>query len=638
MTRLGRPDRDARSACLVAGILAALVYLNALPNQFAYDDIHIVVQNTAIQSLETLPGAILAPYWPIADGRELGLWRPVTTALLGVQYVLGGGAPLLFHVVNVVAHVAVTVLVTLLLAELMTIPAALAGGLLFAVHPVHVEAVANVIGLSEILSTAALVLACLVHVRGGESYGWGRTLGIGALYLVGFGAKESGVTLPGLILLLDAARGTLGFRELPRYLRDRWRVYLVMLLVAIAVLATRLHVLGSFASAYAPLGGELLEEIPRIWTLGEIWLHYVRLWAFPLDLYADYSPNVIPISLGWGLDNAVGAALALLILTVALLAWRRPRMGEGIDTARIAAFGVVWFVIAISPTSNTVILSGVLLAERTFYLPSVGLAAATGWLVTRLARDRPRGAWIALVVALAASGVRTWTRNTTWYDGSHVFTTMVRDAPHSGRSQWVLGDQFLLAGDTSAALRSYRAAISLLGTSYHLLAEIGRSLVDYGKYDGGERLLTFAAAEYPEYSSAYRVLSASRAEIGDAEGTERWARAALERQRPGEDAARHHLLAWALAAQGRMDEAAEERALGEEIGGRAVFWQGYMYEAYAARSDGLLDRAVAKLDTAWAAARTEVGRYAIDSVRVSEFGLESRLEGAPEAQPGTVGR
>jgi hypothetical protein len=60
--------------------------------------------------------------------------------------------------------------------------------------------------------------------------------------------------------------------------------------------------------------------------------------------------------------------------------------------ARIAGFGAGWFLLAISPVSNVFFVSGVLLAERTLYLPSVGLAAVTGWLFLRLARQRPRGA------------------------------------------------------------------------------------------------------------------------------------------------------------------------------------------------------------------------------------------------------
>jgi len=622
MTRLGSPLSDPKSAYLLVGILAALVYLNALGNQFAYDDVHIIVENPEIQALETLPGALVTPYWPTAYGRELGLWRPVTTALFGVQYALGGGSPLIFHIVNVLAHVAATLLALMLFLELISLPAALAGAAVFAVHPVHVEAVANIVGLSEIVSTCALLAACIVHIRSGERSGWREALAVGALYAVGFGAKESGVTLPGLIFLIDAVRARLGFRDLPDYLRRRWPVYAAMLGVAVALLAARVVILGSVAHPFAPLGADMLNEIPRIWTLGEIWLHYVRLWVFPLDLSSDYSPNVLRVWTSWGVTNTVGAVMAVLVLLVALLAWRRPHLRPDTDSSKAAAFGVVWFLIAISPTSNTIFLSGVLLAERTLYLPSVGLAAATGWLIVRLAQERRRVAWGALVVIIVGSSVRTWTRTPAWYDTNTVFTVMMTESPHAGRSQWALGDQFMRAGQTSLALQSYRAAITLLDTSYQLITEIARSMISHEHYQGAERLLGFAMMDEPEYSTAYRLMAASRAEQGDVVGTERWSRDAIEVQEGTPDAARHHLLAWSLAAQGRWDEAIEQRAIGDELA-RPVFWQGFMYDAYAHWRLGDTIAAYASIDTAWTSVVSQAGREAIDSVRVTEFGLET---------------
>ncbi len=620
---------------MTVGVVAGAVYLNSLPNGFAYDDHHIVATNANIQSLETLPTALTTPYWPGLYGRELGLWRPVTTGLFGVQYLIGGGGPLIYHVVNVLAHVAASLLALLVFWELLAAPAAFAGALLFAVHPIHVEAVANVVGFSEVFSTAALLGACLVHLRSGAVSGWRAAWMIGLLYALGFGAKESGVTLPGLIFLLDAARGRLGMSDVPRYLRDRWRTYLVMLLVAAALLAGRFAILGSIANPFAPLGADLLREIPRIWTLGEIWLHYVRLWVFPLDLAADYTPNVLPISVGWNLTNTVGAALSVLILATALIAWRRPAMSSGSVTARAAAFGVVWFVIAISPTSNTLFLSGILLAERTLYLPSVGLAAATGWLIVRLAQDRRRVAWGALAVAVMLSSARTWTRNPTWVDTDTVFRTLLAEHPHSGRSQWAIGDQFIRGGQRSEGLLSYRAAINLLGTSYQLMTEIARSMMNYEEYRGAENILKFAIQDSPQFALGYSLVAAVRAEYGDAQGTEEWSRLSLERYEP--DAARQHLLAWSLAAQGDFEEAAVVRERAEEIA-RGVFWQAFMYTAYAARETGDTATALAAIDTAWAQVMTETGRFAIDSVRVADFGLESyRIEGAEDERPPASG-
>ena len=393
MNRFASPLRDPRAAAAVVGLVATLVFGNSLANGFAYDDDRIVVDNVGIQSLETLPAAVFeTPYWPDSSGEQLGLWRPVTTALLGLEYVVSGGSPRMFHAVNVVAHMVASVLALLLFVELMSLPAAFAGGLIFAVHPVHAEAIVNVVGVSEAISTIFVLAACLVHLRAGRRSGWTHALAIGSLYALGFGAKESAVTLPALLFLLDAVRRRLTPGDLPTYVRDRWRPYVVMLSVAGAMLWLRLQVLGAIASPLAPVGADVRTEIPRIWTLAEVWGHYVRLWLFPLDLSADYSPNVIPVSVSWHAANLTGVVLALGILTLALLVWRRGATETGRDMARIAGFGAGWFLLAISPVSNVFFVSGVLLAERTLYLPSVGLAAVTGWLFLRLARQRPRGA------------------------------------------------------------------------------------------------------------------------------------------------------------------------------------------------------------------------------------------------------
>lgn len=618
--RLGSPLRDRRSAYLLVGFLAVLVYLNALPNDFAYDDYHIVATNTNLHQIDTFDDALVTPYWPGAYGRELGLWRPVTTLIFGVQHVAADGDPLIFHMVNVLAHLAVSVVLLALLYELLSAPAAFAGALIFAVHPVHVEAVANIVGFSEVLSALAVVMACLYHVRAGPVSSWRSALGIGALYFVAFGAKESGVTLPGLIFVVDAARGRIGFHELPQYLADRWKTYAVMLAVAVALLAGRFAILGSIANPFGPLGADLLQEIPKIWTLGDVWMHYVRLWVFPLDLAADYTPNVLPISISWRPENVVGAGMALLVLGLSLIAWQRPKLEAGVDTSRAAGFGVVWFMIAMSPVSNTLFLSGVLLAERTLYLPSVGLAAATGWLIVRIAENRKQVAWGGLVVAVMLSSVRTWTRNPTWKDTDTVFNQLLEDYPQSGRSQWALGDQFIRGGQVSQGLLSYRAAINLLGTSYQLMTEIASSLMNLERYRGAENILRFAIQDSPQFPLGYSLVTAVRAEQGDAPGTEEWARQSLALYDP--DAARHHLLAWSLAAQGRFDEAAEARERGEEIA-RGVFWQAFMYNAYVAREAGDTAAALAAIDTAWARVMTETGRFALDSVRVAEFGLET---------------
>ena len=405
------PLRSPRMAAVLAGALAVLLFANSLANGFALDDYPIIEANEAIQSLESLPGALVDPYWPGEHGQNLALWRPVVTGLYGLEWALWDGGPTGFHLANVLLHGAVTALVVLLLGGLMPVGAAFVAGLVFAVHPLHVEAVSNVVGRAEVLSAFFFLLACILVVRGGERLGAGRLLGVLALYLLAFLTKESAITLLGVVFLLDGARWRLTPGDLGQYLRSRWPLYAGLLVVAFGVLYGRLLVLGNVARPFPPLGADILEDIPRIWTVAATWPHIVRLLFFPLDLVVDYGPEVIPIAFGWNLDNGVGLLMVLTLLVLSLLTWREGTpMGRSELSNRTLGFGMLWFVITLSPTSNFFFLSGILLSERTLYLPSVGFAAVVGWVFLRLGKARPRLATVALLTALLLFGARSWTR------------------------------------------------------------------------------------------------------------------------------------------------------------------------------------------------------------------------------------
>ena len=198
------PLQSVRSAAFLAGAAAVLLSANSVLNDFAFDDVPVIVENTAIQDLGTLPEALVSPYWPNEYGRLLGLWRPVATALYGMQWAVWGENPAMFHLVNVLLHGVVTALVVLVLAELAPLALAFVGGLLFAVHPVHVEAVANVVGLAEVFSSALYLGACLVFLRAGERIALLPGAAITFLFVLAFLTKESAITLPGVLFPLSA--------------------------------------------------------------------------------------------------------------------------------------------------------------------------------------------------------------------------------------------------------------------------------------------------------------------------------------------------------------------------------------------------------------------------------------------------
>ncbi|MEZ4417454.1 MAG: tetratricopeptide repeat protein [Gemmatimonadota bacterium] len=604
-----------RRAAWIPALIGCLVFVNALRNGYAYDDQHIVVDNELIHSLDTFGEALTQPYWPNREGKGLGLWRPFATATYALVWNAFGGSALPFHILNVGLHGVVTGLTAVLVTTLTGAPVAgLLGGLVFAMHPVHVEVVANVIGFAELWGALTFLLATLLFLRWRETgFGPGRSLVLTGLFAWGILTKESAITLPGVFVLLDGYREDLTLRDVPRYLRDRALLYVSLVVGAALVFVGRHQVLGSVANAFPALGADILKEIPRIWTLGEIWLHYVRLLFFPWDLSADYSPRVITIHYGWNSLNAPGAVLALLFLVLALATWRS-RSG-----ARAVGAAVLWFVITISPVSNFFFLSGVLLGERTLYLPSVGLALGAGWLLMQGWERRRATTLLALGLWLSVFTFRTWTRTPTWKSMETVFLTMMDEHLEAGRAQWVAGDTHWQNNQVSEALRNYRYAIGSVGAGYSLLSEVTRKLLGMERYAQAEVLARMLYEDEPKWDAGPGYLAIALDRQGRAEEALPWAE--LARDLDPSVAVSRHLLSDLYRRLGRYPEAVAEReaAIAE---GEGEHWQQWYWLADLRALAGDTVGARTALDSARTRLPEGTDPLQIDS-------LEAALESSP---------
>ena len=201
----------SRSAYALALAVALAASVTSVANGFVYDDLWVIRDNPRVHTLADPVELVSAPLWPTTY--RTNAYRPATTALFALDWAAGGGRPALFHATNVALHLLVVALV-LALASRVLGPAAgggLVAALWFAVQPVHVEAVANAVGLSELLAAAAYLGALLGYVADGEAaeagrHGRGRallTVATLAAAAVAYGAKESAITLPVTLALAD---------------------------------------------------------------------------------------------------------------------------------------------------------------------------------------------------------------------------------------------------------------------------------------------------------------------------------------------------------------------------------------------------------------------------------------------------
>ena len=266
------------------------------------------------------------------------------------------------------------------------------------------------------------------------------------------------------------------------------------------------------------------------------------------------------------------------------------------------------------PVSNVLFLSGILLAERTFYLPSVGFVAALAWIGLEFYQERRRFAVGALVVVLSLMSVRTFVRNATWKNNASVFGALLREHPEAGRAQWRLGD-VLYPVDRSASLKAYRIAIGLLDGSYPLLIEVGRRLESTGDTEAAKALFERAWSDIPDRGFAPQALAAIYHREGDFEAAIEAAGAASTAF-GGSDLVSNHLLAHSLAAEGRWAESVTARLMTIEAGGGHQ-WQQWLWLGQAFAYAGDTIQALTALDSARFRTEYPASIGQIDSIRAT---------------------
>jgi hypothetical protein len=510
-----------RSGALLTGAAAVVVYVAALRLGFAYDDVALIPQNPRVHSLGNALRVFAWPYW---GGSELAIYRPLTTLTFLLDWAASSGRPAWFHFTNLLWNAGACMLGFLLLAELFTLPAALFGALIFAVHPAHVEAVANVVGRAEMIGAVFLFGACLLWVRRTET-SQRRLAAVGALFGLALLAKESTAMLPALLVLLDFARSRwrLERASVAGYARTEWPLAAVCAMVLACYIALRFAVLGRFGPAQ--LDPALEGSADRVLTALQAWPQFARLAFFPRTLLADYSPRIILPAVSWTTSAALGAAILAALLAGSISAARRGH-------AR-SALGLFWFPITILPVSNLIVPIGIVVAERTLYIPLFALAIGAAAAAERLAAGRRVAPQLGFGIAAAVVALlcaRTITRVPEWNSTDSVFAALLRDRPDSFRAHWHFARVARTAGNLDLSARQYAEALRLWPVREGLVTEAAALAVMQQRLGDGRKLAEFGVSRWPANVPLHRLLAGTALDLGDTTTALRALRAGLRLQ------------------------------------------------------------------------------------------------------------
>lgn len=519
---------EGHLAFLALAILTLLVAAPSLSNGFAYDDVPIIQDNARVHALAAPWTYASQTYWPAAQ--DTALYRPLTIWLYAVQWALGNGAPWLFHLVSVALYLAVCLALYAVARALLPFPGAWLATALFIVHPVHVEAVANVVGQAELTVGLATMLAVGLYLQA-RRQGVPSTamrLALAGLALGAGLAKEQGLLLPGFLLAAEIFVVE-DHRPWRSRIRDLAPLAALLLVTVAIILGFRGAVLMGLGEGAPEIALRGLGFGGRVLTMLGVVPEWTRLLLWPAHLSADYSPPGIDAASHLGRPQVAGLLL-LAVGVAALVALRR--------RAPAAGFGLAWCALALAPVSNLVFPTGILLAERTLFLPSAGLCLALGALVgplePRVVRlGLPRAAVILGVGAmLAAALVSSARRQRVWRDTETLFARTIRDAPTSYRAFWTYGTVIYGKGRGPEAEAALRHAVELYPHDPQVYEDLGQMLRRRGDCAEALPLLVRALEIDAERVVGRSRLFYCRLAVGDILGARTTAAEAVARGQP----------------------------------------------------------------------------------------------------------
>jgi protein O-mannosyl-transferase len=520
-------------------LLCFLSYANTLGHQYALDDGIVITENMftekglaglkGIFSKDTFYGFFKE------DGKdnlvEGGRYRPFTLAMFALEIQLFGEKPFWGHLFNILWYcLSVLVLYGVLNSLLSTrLPRDHSAWLsflvsvIFAVHPIHTEVVANIKGRDEIMaflgSMAALWLAWKAWKEEKPLYEVLAAL----CFAVGLFSKENAITFLAIIPLAFYFFGHAGIGTMIRRTAPFLGVALVFMLIRASIISSGdgtpsqellnnpyLKLVGNQYVAFTP--AEKLATI--FYTLGK----YIQLLLVPHPLTHDYYPQ--HISLKTFAHPGVIFSL-FLYLGMAYVAIR------SLVSKSLIGFGIIFYLATLSIVSNLVVTVGVHMSERFVFMPSAGfiLVLVLGlyyWLGGE--KQVNLSANLLIIVGVLSLGytLKTLLRNPAWKDNMTLFGTDVVTSANSAKVQSALGGQALVEATTIYKEDSLKRTELLALSEKHLL----ESIRIHPGYKGGFFLLGTNYLNQKRYAESINNLEeALRLSPGDKEAAENLAMA-----------------------------------------------------------------------------------------------------------------
>lgn len=495
-------------------IISFALYANTLFHEFVLDDRVVFTENQFVQNGLNGIGKIFsnetfAGYFKDSGRKSTvggGRYRPLTLAFFAVQHQVNGNNPFTAHLFNILFYGLLNCIVFICLSKLLSYrypqqakAIAFIAALLFAIHPLHTEVVANIKGLDEIWSLLFSFTSLYFLLKTIETKKLVHGIASGIFFILALFSKENAIVFLALMPLAI-------YLFIPKEIKRTWFVYSPLLISAAFFIGIRIWVLGaSFINSsrnflenpWLQFRGERLVEINPAEKYGTIFytlLRYVYLNFIPYPLTHDYAPKSIA---------SVNLFSPLPILAIALagtaiflaLKWRTSKP--------IYTWSIALFMIALIPTSNLFFSIGAYMGERFVFVSSLGICIMLAAFLLRFLQARYSWSIYLLPILLIAFSTRTIARNTVWKNNFSLFNSDYEHSSNSAKLNSSLGftllENYRKSDDKEAnkylvnqaifhlkkALEiypNYTDCIYLLGNAYYIIKDHKDAVATYEQY------------------------------------------------------------------------------------------------------------------------------------------------------------
>ena len=435
-------------------VLAVIAYYPTLQYGFVFDDVQQIAENPAIRSWAGVPqyftAHVGAGVFPWVKG---SFYRPLFLLWLRFNYIFFQSSPWGWHLTSLLAHLA-AIWIFFVLVRQWTRDGLIAGwaALLFAMHPIHIEPVAWVSAVPEILFTIAGMASIYVYFRFRQEGRRGLLAFSAALYATALLAKETAIVIWPVIFICQ------------RWLEDaqprseapsRWIVVAKEQLPFGAI--TGCYFVMRFFALHG-MRGDITHPLREVLCAApSVTWFYLQKLVLPVQLSQIYYD---PDTWSFGSPHFFVPLIAVCVVAVGLGIWAvRSRQAELAVMLLGLSLVPVLLGVSIFPRHD-------LVHNRYLYLPSAGACMLLALAIRKMtdpgvAFIKVTGATILVILISAGSILPIWSQEKPYHDNISLFTRSVEIAPESAMAWGLLGEEYMTLGRNDAGIVAFQRAQAL---------------------------------------------------------------------------------------------------------------------------------------------------------------------------------